>query len=122
MGVYEIKCRIYFEIHCIMNTADHSSEVSQNTEVNARVDLDFTGFFNINNLIAIYSRQQQHQKSVSLVLTAPSFSRLARARKPTAKQASQNRCAIEKQGREKDKTKMVNTTQLQEYELLFRSS
>ena len=23
MGVYEIKCRVYFEIHCIMNTADH---------------------------------------------------------------------------------------------------
>jgi hypothetical protein len=23
MGVYEIKCRVYFEIPCIMNTADH---------------------------------------------------------------------------------------------------
>jgi hypothetical protein len=98
------------------------SEVSQNAEVDAGVDSDSTGFLDIDDLIAIHSRQQQHQKSVSPVLTAPSSSRPARARKPTAKQASQNRRAIEKQGREKDKTKMVDTTQLQEYELPFRSS
>jgi hypothetical protein len=29
MGVYEIKCRIYFEIHCIMNTADQAVEVEE---------------------------------------------------------------------------------------------
>jgi hypothetical protein len=44
------------------------------------------------------------------------------ARKPTAKQASQNRCEIEKQERKKAKTKRVDTTQLQEYKLPFRSS
>jgi hypothetical protein len=28
MGVYEIKCRVYFEIHCIMNTADQRAILS----------------------------------------------------------------------------------------------
>jgi hypothetical protein len=44
------------------------------------------------------------------------------ARKQTAKQASQNRRKIEKQREKKAKTKRVDTTQLQEYELPFRSS
>jgi hypothetical protein len=99
------------------------SEVSQNTEINAGDDSDSTtGFFDIDDLMAIYSQQEQHQKSVSPVLSAPSSSRPSRARKLTAKQASQNRRAIEKQGRKKAKTKRVDTTQLQEYELPFRSS
>jgi hypothetical protein len=90
------------------------SEVFQNAKVDAGVDsdstLDSTGVLDIDDLITIHSRQKQHQKSVSLVLTAPSSSQLARARKPTAKQASQNRRAIEKQRRKKAKTKRVDTT------------
>ena len=98
------------------------SDVSQNIEANAGVDSDSTtGFLDIDDLIAIHS-QQEHQKSVSPVPTAPSSSRPPRERKPTAKQASQNRREIEKQERKKAKTKRVDTTQLQEYELLFRSS
>lgn len=59
-------------------------------------------------------------------LTAPSLSRLTRERKPTTKQASQNRRAIEKQHKKKaklaKKPKTIGTTQLDEFELPFRSS
>jgi hypothetical protein len=56
----------------------------------------------------------------------PSSSRLTRERKPTTKQASQNRRTIEKQLKRKAKLarkgKTVNTTQLDDVELPFRSS
>jgi hypothetical protein len=41
--------------------------------INARVDSDFTtGILDIDDHIAIHSQQEQHQKSVSPVLIAPS--------------------------------------------------
>ena len=56
--------------------------------------------------------------------TAPSSSRLMHKRKPSAKQASQNRCTIEKQSKKKAKLarkpKTINMTQIDDFELLFR--
>jgi len=49
-------------------------------------------------------------------------SRPVRVRKPTRKQESQNRRRREKEDKIKAKRKKVNTTQLEEYELLIRSS
>jgi hypothetical protein len=56
----------------------------------------------------------------------PSSSRRARERKPTTKQASQNRRMIEKEEKRlaklARKPKTINTTQLDEFDLPFRSS
>jgi len=104
----------------LSTTAVEPANPSENKE--RGVDSGSEEFLNIDDLITIHSQQKQHQKSASLVPIAPSSSRPARARKPTAKQASQNRRDIEKQGKRKAKTKRVDTTQLQEYELPFHSS
>ena len=66
------------------------------------------------------------RKPSTLVPTEPSLSRPGRERKPTSKQASQNRHEIEKQELKKvqlkRKPKTVDTTQLEEFELPFHSS
>jgi hypothetical protein len=66
------------------------------------------------------------RKPSTLVPTEPSLSRPVRERKPTSKQASQNRHEIEKQelkkAQLKRKPKTVDTTQLEEFELPFHSS
>jgi hypothetical protein len=76
-------------------------------------------FPDINTLLS-------QQKTLIPTPTAPSSSRPTRTRKTTVKQASQNRRAIEKQLKRKaklaKKPKTINTTQLDDVELPFRSS
>jgi hypothetical protein len=76
-------------------------------------------FVDIDVLIA----QSQAQSQPLTSFAVPSSSRLSRSRKPTAKQTSQNRRAIEKEEKRLAKLakKSVDTTQL-DFELPFRSS
>jgi hypothetical protein len=75
----------------------------------------------------ILAREQSQEVLLSI---APSViqpsSRPTREYKPTAKQASQNRRTIEKEEKKRaklaKKPKTVDTTQLDEFELPFRSS
>jgi hypothetical protein len=87
---------------------------------------DSDEFIDIDILIA-----QSQARSQPLIQppTSSSISSLrpTRSRKPTTKQASQNRRAIEKEEKRlaklvKKKPKAVDTTQLDEFELPFRSS
>jgi hypothetical protein len=68
----------------------------------------------------------QRQELSALPSSLPTSSRPARERKPTVKQVSQNRRAIENEEKKKvklaKKPKTANTTQLDEFELPFRSS
>ena len=82
---------------------------------------DSDEFVDIDVLIA-----QSQARSQAPIQPTPSSSRPIRACKPTAKQASQNGRAIEKEdkrlARLTRKPKTVDTTQLDDFELPFRSS
>jgi hypothetical protein len=82
---------------------------------------DSDEFVDIDVLIA-----QSQARSQALIQPTTSSSRPIRACKPTAKQASQTRRAIEKEdkrlARLTRKPKTVDTTQLDDFELPFRSS
>jgi hypothetical protein len=68
----------------------------------------------------------QRQELSALPSLLPTLSRPARERKPTVKQVSQNRRVIKNEEKKKvkltKKLKTANTTQLDEFELPFRSS
>ena len=96
--------------------------MSPQNEENPEVDQSESSsddFLDIDTLLS-------QPKPATPTLIAPSSSRLTRVRKPTSKQASQNRRTIEKQLKRKAKLarkgKTVNTTQLDDIELPFRSS
>jgi hypothetical protein len=65
---------------------------------------------------------QRQQRLITLAPTTSTSSRPVRDRKPTAKQASQIRNAKKKNAKLAKKPKTVNTTQLEEFNLPFRSS
>jgi hypothetical protein len=72
------------------------------------------------------SKSTESTKSTFKSTTASSSNRPTRARKPSAKQASQNRCTIEKEEKKRahlaKKPKTTDTTQLDKFELPFWSS
>lgn len=76
--------------------------------------------------VSIQPSNQPSDQSSSIAPISIQSRRLARDRQPTAKQASQNRRAEEREqkrlARLSRKPTMVDTTQLEEFELPFRSS
>jgi hypothetical protein len=77
---------------------------------------------NFLDIDEILSQRNPLQKQVTPP-AAPTSSRPIRTRKPTSKQASQNRRENEKKERRKAQLKKtVDTTQLDDYEFPFRSS
>jgi hypothetical protein len=103
-------------INISSNSDDDDIKPSKKEELLESSDDDFP---DIDKLLS-------QPKPPTPTLIAPSSSRLPRERKPTTKQASQNRRTIEKQLKRMAKLarkgKTINTTQLDDVELPFRSS
>jgi len=85
-------------------------------------DLVSSGSDEFLGIDEILSHRKPRPEQVSPPAPARSSSRPVRTRNPTSKQASQNRRKIEKQEKRNRKSKKVDTTQFDEFELPIRSS
>ena len=100
---------------------------SQGSESRDIIDISSESDEFVDIDVLITQNQAPSSSSIQpLTSVVPSSSRRARERKPTTKQASQNRRMIEKEenrlAKLARKPKTINTTQLDEFDLPFRSS
>lgn len=101
---------------------------SQGSESHDIIDISSESdeFVDIDVLITQNQARSSSSTQPTTSSVVPSSSRRARERKPTTKQASQNRRIIEKEEKRlaklARKPKTINTTQLDEFDLPFRSS
>ena len=116
------------QLHQELDSAmSENAEPSENEElcdqeIEAKQSDSSSDFLDIDKLVS----QRATSSAPTSTATATTSIRPQRARKASAKQASQNRRAVEKleakQAKLKRKPKTVQTTQLDEFDLPFRSS
>ena len=100
---------------------------TQNSNSHNIIDISSNSDEFVDVDVLITQSQARPQPLIQPQIQSPTSSnRPTRARKPSAKQSSQNQRAIEKEEKRRaklaSKPKTVNTTQLDEFELPFRSS